>query len=293
MPSPPQSPLWHTLAPDQVLRELDTAPGGLSEEEATRRLDMHGPNQLRPPQRRGPFMRFLLQFHNVLIYLLLVSAAITGALGHGIDTTVILGVVLINAIVGFVQEGKAESAMAAIRKMLSPHAMVLRDEQRREIPAEVLVPGDWVLLQSGDKVPADLRLVEAKNLRIQEAVLTGEAEAVHKTTAPVPAEAALGDRRSMAYSGTLVSYGQGLGVVVATGERTEIGRISILLEQIEAIATPLLRQVAQFGRWLSLAILVVAGATFATGVLWRGQSMDDMFMAAVALAVAAIPEGLP
>ncbi|MCP5451461.1 MAG: cation-transporting P-type ATPase [Gammaproteobacteria bacterium] len=293
MPSPPQSPLWHTLAPDQVLRELDTTPGGLSEEEATRRLDTHGPNRLRPPQRRGPFMRFLLQFHNVLIYLLLVSAAITGALGHGIDTAVILGVVLINAIVGFVQEGKAESAMAAIRKMLSPHAMVLRDEQRREIPAEALVPGDWVLLQSGDKVPADLRLVEARNLRIQEAVLTGEAEAVHKTTAPVPAEAALGDRRSMAYSGTLVSYGQGLGVVVATGEQTEIGRISILLEQVEAIATPLLRQVAQFGRWLSLAILVVAGATFAIGVLWRGQTMDDMFMAAVALAVAAIPEGLP
>ena len=292
-PSASQPLLWHTLSPDQILSELDTAPGGLSEEEAARRLDIHGPNRLRPPQRRGPLVRFLLQFHNVLIYLLLASAAITGALGHGIDTAVILGVVLINAIVGFVQEGKAESAMAAIRKMLSLHAMVLREGQRREIPAEELAPGDWVLLQSGDKVPADLRLIEARNLRIQEAVLTGEAEAVNKTTAPVPAEAALGDRAGMAYSGTLVSYGQGLGVVVATGEQTEIGQISLLLEQVEEIATPLLRQVAQFGRWLSLAILVVAGATFAAGVLWRGQSMDDMFMAAVALAVAAIPEGLP
>ncbi len=294
MKAPFSPPLpWHTLATDQVLRELDTAPGGLSEAEATRRLEIHGPNRLRPPQRRGSLARFLLQFHNVLVYLLLVSAAITGALGHGIDTAVILGVVLINAIVGFVQEGKAESAMAAIRKMLSLHAMVLRDGQRREIPAEALAPGDWVLLQSGDKAPADLRLVEARNLRIQEAVLTGEAEAVHKTTAPVPAEAALGDRAGMAYAGTLVSYGQGLGVVVATGEQTEIGRINTLLEQVEEIATPLLRQVAQFGRWLSLIILVVAGATFAAGVLWRGQSMDDMFMAAVALAVAAIPEGLP
>ncbi|MDG4554955.1 MAG: cation-transporting P-type ATPase [Candidatus Competibacter sp.] len=292
-PASPQPPLWHALAPDRVLRELDTAPGGLSEEEAARRLELYGPNRLRPPQRRGPLVRFLLQFHNVLIYLLLASAAITGALGHGIDTAVILGVVLINAIVGFAQEGKAESAMAAIRNMLSPRAMVLREAQRREIPAEELAPGDWVLLQSGDKVPADLRLVETRNLRIQEAVLTGEAEAVNKTTAPVPATAALGDRAGMAYSGTLVGYGQGLGVVVATGEQTEIGRISILLERVEEIATPLLRQVAQFGRWLSLAILTVAGATFAAGVLWRGQTMDDMFMAAVALAVAAIPEGLP
>ena len=297
MTSPPSAspnPSSGTRCPPiEYLSELDTAPSGLSEEEAARRLDIHGPNRLRPPQRRGPLVRFLLQFHNVLIYLLLASAAITGALGHGIDTAVILGVVLINAIVGFVQEGKAESAMAAIRKMLSLHAMVLREGQRREIPAEELAPGDWVLLQSGDKVPADLRLIEARNLRIQEAVLTGEAEAVNKTTAPVPAEAALGDRAGMAYSGTLVSYGQGLGVVVATGEQTEIGQISLLLEQVEEIATPLLRQVAQFGRWLSLAILVVAGATFAAGVLWRGQSMDDMFMAAVALAVAAIPEGLP
>ena len=227
-----------------------------------------------------------------MIYLLLASAAITGALGHGIDTAVILGVVLINAIVGFVQEGKAESAMAAIRKMLSLHAMVLGGNAGKSRPRS-WAPGDWVLLQSGDKVPATLRLIEARNLRIQEAVLTGEAEAVNKTTAPVPAEAALGDRAGMAYSGTLVSYGQGLGVVVATGEQTEIGQISLLLEQVEEIATPLLRQVAQFGRWLSLAILVVAGATFAAGVLWRGQSMDDMFMAAVALAVAAIPEGLP
>ena len=292
-PPSPQQPPWHALPQEQVLRALDTAPGGLSEAEAVRRLDVHGPNRLRPPKQRGPLLRFLLQFHNVLIYVLLVSAVITALLGHAVDTGVILGVVVINAIVGFVQEGKAESALAAIRKMLSLRALVLRDGQRREISAEDLVPGDWVLLQSGDKVPADLRLVEVKNLRVQEAVLTGEAEAVEKAVAPVTAEAAIGDRTDMAYSGTLVSYGQGVGVVVATGERTEIGRISALLEQVEEIATPLLRQMGQFGRWLSAAIVLAAAATFVAGAYWRGLPKDDMFMAAVALAVAAIPEGLP
>ena len=292
-PSSPHQPPWHALPPEQVQWELETAPGGLSEAEAARRLDIHGPNRLRPPQRRGPVLRFLLQFHNVLIYVLLVSATITAALGHAVDTGVILGVTIINAIVGFVQEGKAESALAAIRKMLSLHAMVLRDGQRREIAAEELVPGDWVLLQSGDKVPADLRLIDSKNLRIQEAVLTGEAEAVEKAVTSIPAEAAIGDRTDMAYSGTLVAYGQGIGVVVATGEHTEIGRISALLEQVEEIATPLLRQMAQFGRWLSAVIVLAAAATFVLGAYWRGLPKDDMFMAAVALAVAAIPEGLP
>ncbi len=294
MNAPISRPLpWHTLSVAHTLQELATTPGGLSTAEAQRRLQIHGPNRLRPPQRRGPVLRFLLQFHNVLIYVLLLSAGITAVLGHAVDTGVILGVTLINAIVGFVQEGKAESALAAIRNMLSLKATVLRDDQRCEIAAEELVPGDWVLLQSGDKAPADLRLVNCKNLRIQEAVLTGEAEAVEKTIAPAVAEAALGDRTDMVYSGTLVSYGQATGVVVATGEQTEIGRISTLLEQVEEIATPLLRQMAQFGRWLSAAIVLAAAATFALGVYWRGLSEDDMFMAAVALAVAAIPEGLP
>ncbi|MDQ5910809.1 MAG: hypothetical protein QG599_2906 [Pseudomonadota bacterium] len=284
---------WHTLPVDQVLQELDTAPGGLSETEVARRLELHGPNRLPPPKRHGPVIRFLLQFHNILIYVLLAAAVVTALLGHVVDTGVILGVVLINAIVGFVQEGKAESALAAIRKMLSLHAMVLRNGQRREILAEELVPGDWVLLQSGDKAPADLRLVAVKNLRIQEAVLTGEAEAVEKAVNPVTAEVAIGDRACMAYSSTLVAYGQGLGVVVATGAATEIGRISTLLEQVESLVTPLLRQMEQFGRWLSAAILVIAGLTMLVGIVWRGQAPEAMFMAAVGLAVAAIPEGLP
>jgi len=216
---------WHKLPADQVLIDLATARGGLSDAEVARRLAMYGPNQLPPPRRHGPVVRFLLQFHNILIYVLLAAAAVTALLGHAVDTGVILGVVLINAIVGFVQEGKAESALAAIRKMLSLRALVLRNGERQEILAEQLVPGDWVILQSGDKVPADLRLVETKNLRIQEAVLTGEAEAVEKNSAPVAPDAAMGDRTCMAYSSTLVTYGQGLGVVVATGAAITAGAL--------------------------------------------------------------------
>ena len=287
------APLWHNLPAETVLHQLQTAPGGLSDAEAARRLNLYGPNQLPPPRRPGPLLRFLLQFHNILIYVLLAAAAGTALLGHVIDTSVILGVVLINALVGFVQEGKAESALAAIRKMLSLHAMVLRNGQRREILAETLVPGDWVFLQSGDKVPADLRLIEVKNLRIQEAVLTGEAEAVEKAADPLPSDAAMGDRADMAYSSTLVVYGQGVGVVVATGAATEIGRISALLDQVDRLVTPLLRQMEQFGRGLTAAIVLVAGLTWCAGVFWRGLGLGDMFMAAVGLAVAAIPEGLP
>ena len=194
-------------------------------------------------------MRFLAQFHNVLIYVLIVSAAITAALGEWVDAGGIAGVIVINAIVGFIQEGKAEEALDAIRKMLSLSALVLRGGERLRLPAEQLGPGDVVLLASGDKVPADLRLLEARNLRIDEALLTGESAPAEKSVAPVEAGAPLGDRTCIAFSGTLVTYGHALGVVVATGAATEIGRISALLETVEEISTPLTRQLAAFGRW--------------------------------------------
>lgn len=293
MNKPVQSTPWHALEVGVVMERLGTGRAGLSAEEAAERLARFGPNRLAPPKRRGPLVRFLLQFHNVLIYVLLAAVAVTVALGHWVDSAVILGVVLVNTLVGFFQEGKAEKALEAIRGMLSPKATVRRCGRRREIPAEELVPGDVVLLASGDKVPADLRLIEAKSLRIEEAALTGESEPVEKTLAPVDPEAPIGDRACMAYSGTLVTYGQGAGVVVATGAATELGRIGAMLEQVEQVETPLLRKMAAFARQLTVAILAAAALVFAFGILARDYSAADMFTAAVALAVAAIPEGLP
>ncbi|NMG66304.1 HAD-IC family P-type ATPase [Azoarcus indigens] len=284
----------HACSSEQVLARLAVEPRqGLSAEEAAARLARHGPNALPAPKRSSALKRFLLQFHNVLIYVLLAAGGVTALTGHWVDAGVILGVVVINAIIGYIQEGKAEQALDAIRDMLSPHAAVRRDGHRREIEASELVPGDIVFLASGDRVPADLRLVEARNFRVDESALTGESLAVEKGLAPVGAQAALGDRSSMAYSGTLVVSGQASAVVVATGAATEIGRIGALLDSVEALSTPLLRQLAAFGRMLTWIILVVAAAALGFGVLARGYALDEMFLAAVGLAVAAIPEGLP
>lgn len=284
---------WHSQSPDEILTSIETSSSGLIQTEVERRLQRDGFNRLTPPRQMNSWMRFLLQFHNVLIYVLLMSAVITGLLGHWVDTGVIVGVVIINAIIGFVQEGKAEKALSAIRRMLSLDATVLRDGKRKQIPAEELVVGDIVLLQSGDKVPADLRLLQVKNLRIEEAALTGESEAVEKSIEAVSEQAVIGDRFNMAYSSTLVVYGQGMGAVIATSDQTEIGRISQLLKQVDTLETPLLRKMASFGRWLSIMIGVLTVCIFAYG-LWIGSySTHEMFLAAVGIAVAAIPEGLP
>jgi len=288
-----ETPLWHSTSVEETLNHLDVTEQGFNSEQARERLERYGYNRLPAPERTGPFKRFLLQFHNVLIYILLAAAVGTALLQHWVDTGVILGVVLINAIIGYIQEGKAEKALDAIRNMLSPKAVVLRDGQRYTVPAEELVPGDIVFLQAGDKVPADLRMIRANNLRIDEAILTGESVAVEKDTDPAAEKSDLGDRTSMAFSGTLVTYGQGRGVVTGTGAETEIGKISTLLGEVEKLTTPLLREVAQFGRWLSVAIVGLAAVTFAFGYLIRDYDIMEMFLAAVSLAVAAIPEGLP
>ncbi|MBT4521330.1 MAG: cation-transporting P-type ATPase [Halieaceae bacterium] len=283
----------HDKSAEAVLELLETSASGITASEAAKRLAEHGPNLLPVPRSRSTLVRFFYQFHNVLIYVLMAASAVTAILGHWVDSSVILGVVVINAVIGFVQEGKAEDALNAIRQMLSPNAMVKRDGRQKKIGADELVPGDIVLLQSGDKIPADLRLFRIKGLQVQESVLTGESIAVEKVTDPAEREAVIGDRRCMAYSGTLVTHGQGTGVVVATGGRTEIGRISTLVSEVEQVTTPLLRQMAQFGRWLTAVILGIAMITFAFGVLVRDYMAAEMFLASVSLVVAAIPEGLP
>ena len=244
-------------------------------------------------RRRGPLLRFLSQFHNVLIYVLLGAAVVTGALQHWVDTGVILAVVLANAVIGFIQEGKAEAAMAAIRGMLAPRAAVLRDGARVTVDGADLVPGDIVLLEAGDKVPADLRVIEARGLAAQEAILTGESVPVEKGSTPVAAAAAVGDRRSMLWSGTLITQGTARGLVVATGTGTEIGRIGGLLAGIEQLTTPLVAQMDHFARWLSFFILFAAGLLLVYGYYVGHHDFAEMFMAVVGVAVAAIPEGLP
>ncbi len=284
---------WHYKTPEITMQVLSSCIEGLSTDEANTRIARYGSNKLAVQPSVSLLFRFLYQFHNVLVYVLVTAGGVTAVLGHWIDAGVIMGVVVINAVIGFVQEGKAENALKAIQRMLSVNAMVVRDKLQTSIPAEQLVPGDIVLLQAGDKVPADLRLVKVKGMQIQESILTGESLAVDKQIVAVAREAAIGDRRCIAYSGTLVTHGQATGVVIATGGNTELGRISEMVADVETVTTPLLRQMAQFGRWLTLSILVLALFTYAFGVLLRDYSHADMFLAAVSLAVAAIPEGLP
>ena len=285
--------IYHAMDVGASLEALGTSAAGLSHDEAASRLQTHGPNRLPQAPRRGVALRFLSHFHNILIYVLLAAAVITLTLEHYIDTAVILAVVIANAIIGFVQEGKAEKAMDSIRRMLAPHAAVLRNGERRTVDGEALVPGDLVLLEAGDKVPADMRLIRSHGLQIQEAILTGESLPVEKTITPVSADAALGDRLCMAFSGTLVTSGQGRGVVTATGAGSEIGRISGLLATVDVLTTPLVKQMDVFAKWLTVLILIIAAILLAFGYFVEHYDFTDMFMAVVSLSVAAIPEGLP
>ncbi|MEE2034778.1 cation-transporting P-type ATPase [Rhodococcus chondri] len=284
---------WHALEPGETLTRLDTAATGLSSEEAARRLRECGPNTLPASRSDRWWWRLLRQFHNVLLYVMMVAAIVTAFLGHWVDTAVLAGAVVINAVIGFIQEGRAESALDSIRAMLAPRTRVYRDGRIVDIAAADLVPGDMVRLTSGDRVPADLRLVRARELRIDESALTGESMPVEKTTLSVDPDTELGDRKSTCYAGTVAVFGHGAGVVVATGSDTELGRINALLSGIPNSTTPLLRQIGRFGRWLASVILLAAALTFVLGVFWRGETPSEMFALVVALAASAIPEGLP
>ncbi len=284
---------WHEMKAGTALAALGSSPGGLSQTEAEARLERYGPNRLPEPPRRSAFVRFLAQFHNILIYVLLGSSVITAGMGHFADTAVILAVVIANAAIGYIQEGRAERAMDSIRKMLAPKASVLRGGSRRTVEGEALVPGDIVMLEPGDRVPADMRLIRASGLQIQEAILTGESVPAEKSDEPSEAGAALGDRHGMAFSGTLVTGGQGRGVVVATGQQSEIGKISGLLSGVETLTTPLVVQMNAFAKWLTLLILMIAAILLLFGYFVEHYDFREMFMAVVGLSVAAIPEGLP
>jgi len=288
----PEKP-WHALPADTVITDLASSREGLTSAEADARLARHGPNALPAAARKSLLWRFILQFDNLLIYVMIAGAAITAILGHYIDTAVILAVIIINAIIGVVQESKAESALDAIRGMISPRASILREGHRVTIDAAHLVPGDVLLLEAGDRVTADVRLIKARNLRIDEAILTGESVPTQKGTDTVAKVAALGDRRSMAFSGTLVTAGQGAGVVVATGPGSEIGRISALLSRVEQLETPLIRQMNNFAQQLTFAILALCVITLFFAVFARDYPLDLAFLAVVSMAVSAVPEGLP
>ncbi len=295
---PPLSPQkdhpWHTLDSTAVVDALASdAERGLSEDEAARRLTLYGENRLPEPHHPGMVRRFFAQLNNPLIYVLLLAAGVTALLGHWMDTAVILGVVLLNAVLGVVQEGKAAQAMEALKHMLMPHAQVLREGAMQHVPSHALVPGDVVLLQAGDRVPADLHLLRAHQLAADESMLSGESLAVRKITQAVAADAPLGERRGMVYAGTLVTQGQASGMVVATGVHTELGRISAMLEHVSTLDTPLLRQLDTFARRLTFIILALALLAFLVGYGLRGIPLAETFMLAVGLAVAAIPEGLP
>jgi magnesium-transporting ATPase (P-type) len=284
---------WHHLAEAEVIDRLGADPElGLDGSEVMRRQREFGPNSIARKKGKSPIILFLLQFHQPLVYILLAAAVITGALQEWVDASVIFGVVLVNAVIGFIQEAKAVKAIESLARSMTTLATVIRAGERRQIPAGELVPGDIVLLYSGDKVPADLRLIGARELRIDESALTGESVPVAKSCGALPMETALADRTNMAYSSTLVTYGTATGIVAATGNSTEIGRINELIASADILATPLTRKIARFSALLLYVILGLSALTFVVGVL-RGEKALEMFMAVVALAVGAIPEGLP
>ncbi|WP_322486906.1 cation-translocating P-type ATPase [Chloroflexus sp.] len=284
---------WHGRDLAEIYTELDSSPAGLTSAEADRRLAQYGPNELQAATRVSPWAMLLAQFQNVLIIILLIATGLSLLLGHGIESIAIVVIVLFAVLLGFIQEYRAERAIEALRRLAAPNATVLRDGVEQAIPARDLVPGDVVLLRAGDRVPADLRLIEAVNLQIEEAALTGESLPVEKTIdLLVPATAPVAERRNMVYAGTSVSYGRGRGIVVATGMQTEFGTIATMLQTIETGRTPLQENLDRVGHTLARAALVIVAVITVLG-LWRGQPLVEMIIFGIALAVAVVPEALP
>ena len=285
--------IWHQKDITSVFEELHSSVHGLSLEEAQKRLEQYGPNELTEKRKKSPFMMFLDQFRDFMILVLIAAAIISGFIGEPSDTIAIIVILVLNAVIGFIQEYRAEKAMAALKKMAAPSATVIRNGTPETIAASQLVPGDFVMLEAGKIVPADMRLFEAAQLKVEEASLTGESVPVEKHIKTLPDEnLPIGDRKNTAYKGTVVTYGRGSGIVVATGMNTELGRIAALLQEGAEVKTPLQKRLAAFGRKLAIAVLIICAVVFGIGIM-RGEPPLLMLLTAISLAVAAIPEALP
>jgi Ca2+-transporting ATPase len=292
MTTAPAQP-WHSLPVEEALTRQSSGTSGLTQADAARRLQTHGPNELQAARRDSAWQTLAAQFHNTLIIILLCATVISGFLGHALEAVVISVIVLFAVLLGFIQEFRAGRALDALRRMAAPVAHVLRDGHEVTIPSREVVPGDLVALRAGDRVPADCRLTQSVNLAIDEAALTGESEPVQKVTAPFPEpQLALGDRRNMAYGGTLIVHGRGQGLVVSTGMTTEFGHIARMVETVVVARTPLQDNLDRLGGTLGQAALGVVALVVAVGLL-RGQPLIEMFMFGIALAVAVVPEALP
>lgn len=283
----------YQLSVDEVLNNLRSQSSGLTQNEASARLARDGANVLPEKAGKPAWLRFLTHFHDVLIYVLIAAAALTAIMGHWVDTAVILGVAVINALIGHVQENNAEKSLKGIRNMLSSAAVVIRNGQHETAPTTELVVGDIVVLRAGDRIPADLRVMEAHNLRVEEAILTGESTVVDKTAEALEGELPLGDRKNLLFSGTTLSAGAGLGVVIATGEATELGHINQMMTAIEKHRTPLLVQMDKLGKAIFSLILAMMVGLFIFSLLLRDMPMGELLLSLISLAVAAVPEGLP
>ncbi|MCC8144178.1 MAG: HAD-IC family P-type ATPase [Tannerellaceae bacterium] len=290
----PEKKEWYTLSNTSVVEQLQSNPDtGLTEAEARRRNEQYGKNELPKKKKQSVVIRFLKHFNDILIYILLLAAIITDILGHYGDTIVIIAVAVINAIIGFIQENKAEKALEDIRNMLSLNAQVIRNGERKEIDSTELTPGDIVLLAPGDKVPVDLRLLKTNSLKIEEAILTGESAPSDKEAGPLANDTMLGDQINMAFSSTTITAGTGTGIVVAIGKDTELGKINQLISDTESITTPLIKQTNKLGKTISIAIVAIAVAVYLFGHFFRDYPDGELLMSVIGLAVAAIPEGLP
>jgi len=284
---------WHLKDVEEIIEQTRSSHDGLSSEEAARRFEEYGPNELIEKKRKTPLKIFLDQFKDFMILVLITASVISGFIGEVSDTIAIIVIVLLNAVIGFIQEYRAEKAMAALKKMSAPFAAVIRNGLSETLPSSRLVPGDIVILEAGKIVPADMRLLESAMLKVEEAALTGESIAVEKHALTLHDEhLPLGDRKNMAFKGTFVTYGRGTGIVVATGMKTELGRIAAMLQDEQEMKTPLQKRLAVFGKKLAIAVLVICAVVFSIGVL-RGEPVLLMLLTAISLAVAAIPEALP